>query len=33
LNKNHLKQIPDNATAIVDASRADFIDPDVREHR
>jgi MFS superfamily sulfate permease-like transporter len=29
--KHHLKQIPDNATVIVDASRADFVDPDVRE--
>lgn len=29
--KHHLSQIPDNATVIVDATRADFIDPDVRE--
>lgn len=29
--KQHLSRIPDNATVIVDASRADFIDPDVRE--
>ncbi|MDP9157690.1 MAG: SulP family inorganic anion transporter [Pseudomonadota bacterium] len=29
--KHHLKQIPDDATLIVDASRADFIDQDVRE--
>lgn len=29
--KHHLRQIPDNATVIVDATRADFIDPDVRE--
>jgi MFS superfamily sulfate permease-like transporter len=29
--KHHLMQIPDNATVIVDASRADFVDPDVRE--
>ena len=29
--KHHLRQIPDNATVIVDACRADFIDPDVRE--
>ncbi|MBW8831866.1 MAG: SulP family inorganic anion transporter [Burkholderiales bacterium] len=29
--KRHLKQIPDNATLIIDASRADFIDLDVRE--
>jgi len=29
--KHHLKQIPDNATLIIDAARADFIDPDVRE--
>ncbi|MEA3123042.1 MAG: hypothetical protein QOD67_61, partial [Caballeronia sp.] len=29
--KHHLKQIPDNATLIIDAGRADFIDQDVRE--
>ena len=29
--KHHLRQIPDRATVIVDATRADFIDPDVRE--
>jgi MFS superfamily sulfate permease-like transporter len=29
--KHCLKQIPNGATLIVDASRADFIDPDVRE--
>lgn len=28
--KQHLAQIPDRATLIVDASRADFVDPDVR---
>ena len=29
--KHHLQQIPDGATVIVDATRADFVDPDVRE--
>jgi MFS superfamily sulfate permease-like transporter len=29
--KHYLKQVPNGATLIVDASRADFIDPDVRE--
>jgi MFS superfamily sulfate permease-like transporter len=29
--KEHLKAIPDHATVILDGSRADFIDPDVRE--
>ena len=29
--RHHLQQIPDNAFVIVDATRADFIDPDVRE--
>jgi MFS superfamily sulfate permease-like transporter len=29
--KHCLKQVPNGATLIVDASRADFIDPDVRE--
>ena len=29
--KHHLQQIPDDATLIVDASRADFVDHDVRE--
>jgi MFS superfamily sulfate permease-like transporter len=29
--RRHLQQIPDNAFVIVDATRADFIDPDVRE--
>jgi MFS superfamily sulfate permease-like transporter len=29
--KHHLRQIPDGATVIVDGSRVDFIDPDVRE--
>ena len=28
---HHLRQIPDNATVIIDACRADFIDQDVRE--
>ena len=28
--KQHLAQIPDRATLIVDTSRADFVDPDVR---
>lgn len=28
--KTHLAQIPDRATLIVDTSRADFVDPDVR---
>ncbi|WP_168789728.1 SulP family inorganic anion transporter [Paraburkholderia aromaticivorans] len=29
--KEHLKAIPDGATVLLDGSRADFIDPDVRE--
>lgn len=29
--KHHLQRIPDHAVVIIDASRADFIDPDVRE--
>jgi MFS superfamily sulfate permease-like transporter len=29
--KHCLKQVPNGATLIVDASRADFIDPDIRE--
>ncbi|MFM0290202.1 SulP family inorganic anion transporter [Paraburkholderia megapolitana] len=29
--KAHLKSVPDHATVVVDGSRADFIDPDVRE--
>ena len=29
--KHHLRQIPDGATVIVDATRADFVDHDVRE--
>ncbi len=29
--KHHLRTIPDGATVIFDASRADYIDPDVRE--
>lgn len=29
--KDHLKSVPDHATVVVDGSRADFIDPDVRE--
>ncbi|WP_241974993.1 SulP family inorganic anion transporter [Paraburkholderia sp. BL17N1] len=29
--KEHLKAIPDRATVILDGSRADFIDPDVRD--
>ncbi|BBU32111.1 transport-related membrane protein (plasmid) [Burkholderia sp. THE68] len=29
--KHHLRTIPDGATVIVDASRADYMDPDVRE--
>ncbi|SAL30611.1 sulfate transporter [Caballeronia arvi] len=29
--KHHLRMIPDGATVIFDASRADYIDPDVRE--
>lgn len=29
--KEHLNTIPDHATVVVDGSRADFIDPDVRE--
>jgi MFS superfamily sulfate permease-like transporter len=29
--KEHLKSVPDHATVVVDGSRADFIDPDVRE--
>ncbi|KIG10885.1 SulP family inorganic anion transporter [Caballeronia concitans] len=29
--RHHLRAIPDGATVILDASRADYIDPDVRE--
>jgi MFS superfamily sulfate permease-like transporter len=29
--KHHLRTIPDGATVIFDASRADYVDPDVRE--
>lgn len=29
--KRHLAQIPDHAVVVLDASRADFIDPDVRD--
>lgn len=29
--KRYLAQVPDQATLIVDAARADYIDPDVRE--
>ncbi|MGF6859402.1 MFS superfamily sulfate permease-like transporter [Paraburkholderia sp. CI3] len=29
--KHYLQQIPDGATVIVDATRADFVDHDVRE--